>query len=71
MSKKVREWLRRLMIETTHEERMEIDLEIEQRKNMHCDDAMERGQVSEEEFLEIVNLIKKRKKKKKEIAYVV
>ena len=60
------------MIETTHEQRVEIDREIERRKNMHCDDAVERGLVSEEEFLEIVKLIKKRKKKKKEVeAYVV
>lgn len=60
------------MIETTHEQRVEIDREIERRKNMYCDDAVERGLVSEEEFLEIVSLVKKRKKKKKEeIAYVV
>ena len=71
MSRKVREWLLRLRITTTHEERTEIDREIERRKGVHCDDAVEKGMVSEEEFLEIVNLIKKRKKKKKEIAHVV
>ncbi len=60
------------MIETTHEQRVEIDREIERRKNMYCDDAVERGLVSEADFLEIVNLIKKRKKKKKEVEpYVV
>jgi len=60
------------MIETTHKQRVEIDREIERRKNMYCDDAVERGLVSEEEFLEIVSLVKKRKKnKKEEIAYVV
>ena len=71
MSRKVREWLMRLRIKTTHEERIEIDREIERRTDMYCDDAVERGMVSEEEFLEIVTIIKKRKKKKKEIAYVV
>ena len=60
------------MIETTHKQRVEIDREIERRKNMYCDDAVEKGLVSEEEFLEIVSLVKKRKKnKKEEIAYVV
>jgi hypothetical protein len=71
MSRKVREWLMRLRITSTHEERIEIDREIERRKDMYCDDAVERGMVPEEEFLEIVSLVKKRKKKKKEIAYVV
>ncbi len=59
------------MIETTHDQRVEIDREIERRRNMYCDDAVERGLVSEEEFLKIVSLVKKRKKKKKEeIPYV-
>jgi len=71
MSRKVREWLTRLRITTTREERIEIDREIERRKNLYCNDAIEKGVVSEEEFSEIVDLIKKRKKKKKEIAYVV
>ena len=71
MSRKVREWLMRLSIETTHEEREQIDREIESRKGVYCDEAVEKGMVSEEEFLEIVNLVKKRKKKKREIAYAV
>lgn len=71
MSRKVREWLKRSRIITTHEERIEIDREIERRKGMYCDDAIEKGMVSGEEFLEIVSLVKKRKKKKKETAYVV
>ena len=71
MSRKVREWLMRLSIETTHEEREQIDREIERRKGVYCDEAVEKGMVSEEEFLEIVNLVKKRKKKKREIAYAV
>ncbi len=71
MSRKVREWLMRLSIETTHEERKQIDREIERRKGLYCDEAVEKGMVSEREFLEIVDLVKKRKKKKKEIAYAV
>lgn len=72
MSRKVREWLRLLAIETTHEERIEIDCEIEERKGINCDNAIERGLVSKEEFLEIARLVKKcRKEKELEIAYVV
>jgi len=52
---------------TTHEERIEMDREIERRKHMNCDRAMELGLVSDEEFREIVELILKRKKKKKEV----
>jgi len=70
MSRKVREWLMRLSIETTHEEREQIDREIEGRKSVYCDEAVDKGLVSEQEFLEIVNLVKKRKKKL-EIAYAV
>ena len=51
--------------------REEIDREIERRKGVYCDDAVEKGMVSEEEFLEIVNQVKKRKKKKMEITYAV
>lgn len=61
----------RLSIETTHEERKQIDREIERRKGLYCDEAVEKGMVSEREFLEIVDLVKKRKKKKEEIAYAV
>jgi hypothetical protein len=47
MSIKVREWLRRLGIETTHEEREEIDREIEQRTG----------------FLAIVNSVRRKLRK--------
>ncbi len=62
MSIKVFERLRELMIETTHEERREIDEEIEERTNKYCDEGV--NDLSDEEFIEIVNKIKKRKKKK-------
>ena len=73
MSQKVRERLRalRLFEQTTHEDRVDIDREIERRKNMNCDKAMELGLVNDEEFREIVDLILKRKKKKKEEVLMV
>jgi len=45
MSRRVREWLARLNLlsETTHEDRKEIDREIEKRTNLYCDDAIEKG----------------------------
>ena len=75
MSRKVREWLKamRLYEQTSHEQRLAIDKEIEQRKGVYCDKAIGRGLVSEAEFREIVELVCKRKKKKKknEIPIVV
>ena len=68
MSRKVREWLVRLdlYVQTTHEDRVEIDKEIERRTGVYCDDALERGLISEQEFRDIVSKILNRKKKKKE-----
>ena len=61
MSIKVREWLRRLGIETTHEEREEIDREIERRTGRYCDSGVEL--LSEAEFLAIVESIRRKRKK--------
>jgi hypothetical protein len=61
MSIKVRERLRRLGIETTHEEREEIDREIERRTGRYCDRGVEL--LSEAEFLSIVESIRRRRKK--------
>jgi len=61
MSIKVREWLRRLGIETTHEEREEIDREIEQRTGRYCDKGIEL--FSEAEFLAIVNSVRRKLRK--------
>jgi len=63
MSVKVFERLRKLMIETTHEERKEIDEEIEERTGKYCDEGVD--ELSDSEFIEIVNNIKKKIKKKK------
>lgn len=61
MSIKVREWLRRLGIDTTHEEREEIDREIERRTGRYCDSGVEL--LSEAEFLAIVESVRRRRKK--------
>jgi len=61
MSIKVKEWLRRLGIDTTHEERQEIDREIERRTGQYCDKAVEL--LSEAEFLAIVESVKRRRRK--------
>jgi len=61
MSIKVREWLRRLGIETSHEEREEIDREIERRTGRYCDDGI--ALISEAEFLAIVNSVRRRRRK--------
>ena len=61
MSIKVREWLRRLGIDTTHEERQEIDREIERRTGRYCDKGVEL--LSEAEFLTIVDWVRRRRRK--------
>ena len=65
MSIRVREWLRLMGLFglTSHEDRVEIDREIERRTEVYCDDAIDRGLISKREFEEIVRLILKRKKK--------
>jgi len=69
MSQKVREWLMLLQLfdQTTHEDRVEIDREIERRTGVYCDDAITRHLISEQEFQEIVATILNRKKKRKEV----
>ena len=48
---------------TSHQDRVEIDREIERRTGVYCDDAIDRGLISKREFEEIVQSILKRKKK--------
>jgi len=64
----VREWLERfgLLAQTTHEQRVEIDREIERRTGVSCDRAIEQQLISPEEFRQIVETILKRKQKRKE-----
>ena len=61
MSIKVKEWLRRLAIDTTHEEREEIDREIERRTGQYCDKGVEL--LTEAEFLAIVDSVKRKRRK--------
>jgi len=61
MSIKVREWLRKLGIQTTHEEREDIDREIELRTGRYCDSGVEL--LSEAEFLAIVERVRRKGKK--------
>ncbi|MDT7864702.1 MAG: hypothetical protein RQ968_04405 [Thermoproteota archaeon] len=63
MSIKVRELLALLGIETTHEEREEIDRIIEERTGLYCDEGIDL--LSREEFLEIVYEAKRRVRKRK------
>jgi restriction endonuclease S subunit len=61
VSIKVREWLRKLGIDTTHEEREEIDREIERRTKQYCHDGIEL--LNQAGFLAIVDSIRRRPKK--------
>ena len=61
MSIKVREWLRRLGIEATHEEREEIDREIERKTGRYCDVGI--AVLSESEFRSIVESVKRKRRK--------
>jgi hypothetical protein len=61
LSIKVREWLRRLGIETTHEEREEIDREIERKTGRYCDVGI--AVLSESEFRSIVESVKRKRRK--------
>jgi hypothetical protein len=65
LSIKVREWLKLLKLfdQTTHEDRVRIDREIERRKGVSCDEAIQRKFVTEKEFREIVDKIFKKKRK--------
>jgi hypothetical protein len=67
LSQKVREWLMLLQLfdQTTHEDRLEIDREIESRTGINCDYAISRRLISEQEFQEIVATILNRKKSKR------
>lgn len=51
--------------QTTHEDRVEIDREIEQRTGVNCDEAIENGLISIEEFVAIVQEVLRRKSLRK------
>lgn len=47
-------------IETTHEDRLMIDREIEARTGLYCDEGIK--ELTDEEFKEIINKVKKKKR---------
>ena len=65
MSIRVHKRLLILFIETTNEERQEIDREIERRTKVYCDTGIDR--LSDEELRQIVADIWRKKKKAEEI----
>lgn len=62
MSIKIKEWLDRLFIVTTHEDRVEIDRQVEVKTGMFCDEGI--SKLSEAEFLAIVREVKNKPRKK-------
>jgi len=48
---------------TTHQDREQIDREIERRKGMNCDRAMKQGLVNDEEFKRIVEMVLLKRRK--------
>jgi len=64
MSIKVKEWLKLLGIETTHEERLDIDREIEFVTRLTCDEGV--SQLTEQRFLAIVEKVKRKRRKSDE-----
>ncbi|RSN75788.1 hypothetical protein [Candidatus Methanodesulfokora washburnensis] len=69
MSRMVRSLLRMMGLYelTDHEDRLEIDREIERRTGVSCDEAIEMGLIGRDEFLSIVQEILRRKKGRKEV----
>jgi hypothetical protein len=69
MSRMVRSLLRMMGLYelTDHEDRLEIDREIERRTGVSCDEAIEMGLIGRDEFLAIVQEILRRKKGRKEV----
>ncbi|GAI76622.1 unnamed protein product [marine sediment metagenome] len=72
MSRRVKERLRlmRVLEQTTHEDRVELDRRIEEKTGKYCDDGVD--ELTNEEIMELLRAIwVKKKKKKKPIAAVV
>ena len=65
MSIRVKQRLDILKISTTHEERVEIDKEIEGRTRLYCDIGIDK--VSDAELRQIVEDVRRRKKKVMEV----
>lgn len=68
MSNMVREWLKilGLLPQTTHEDRVAIDREIEWVTGVDCDEALKQKMLTLEEFEELVKRVLKARKEKQE-----
>jgi len=71
VSKWVKERLRKmeLLQKTDHEDRVELDKKIEEKTGKYCDEGVD--DLTDDEILELLNLIWKKKKKKKAQLMVV
>jgi len=65
MSNKIHERLKKLMIELEHSERVFLDESLEQITGKTCDEAIE--MLSDEQVRNIVEKIKKKRKKTKQL----
>lgn len=65
MSIRVKMRLDRLRIFTTHEDRVDIDKEIERRTGLYCDKGIDR--ISDDELRQIVEAVKAKRKKVVEV----
>ncbi len=71
MSRKVKERLElmRVLAQTTHEDRVELDRLIEEKTGKPCDEGV--YELSDEDILDLLRLIWKKRKKKVLEEYVV
>ncbi len=71
MSKRVKARLRRMKIleNTDHEDRVELDRKIEEKTGKPCDEGVD--ELSDEDILDLLRLIWKKRKKKVMEGYVV
>ena len=71
MSKRVKERLRRMRIleKTDHEDRVELDRKIEEKTGKPCDEGVD--ELSDEDILDLLRLIWRKRKKKVLEEYVV
>jgi len=71
VSKRVKERLRKMKIleKTDHEDRVELDRKIEEKTGKPCDEGVD--ELSDEDILDLLMLIWKKRKKKVLEGYVV
>ncbi len=71
MSKRVKVRLRRMRIleKTDHEDRVELDRKIEEKTGKPCDEGVD--ELSDEDILDLLRLIWKKRKKKVLEGYVI